>query len=108
MLLQKILLLNKGQVHDVFNYDSDYDNYDACDTYLLFSNRDSKLTKLLADSLAGNGVTLMVCEINHDGYGNVGDDVDVEVEDNDDNDDDESALPSNRVDLLFCRVVTSR
>ena len=50
----------------------------------------------------------MVCEINHDGYGDVGDDVDVEVEDNDDNDDDESALPSNRVDLLFCRVVTSR
>ena len=74
----------------------------------MFSNRDSKLTKLLADSLAGNGVTLMVCEINHEGgYGNVGDDVDVDV-DVDDNDDDESALPSNRVDLLFCRVVTSR
>ena len=74
------------------------------------SNRDSKLTKLLADSLAGNGVTLMVCSINHEGYGDVGDnvevdvDVDVDVED----DDDESPLPSNRVDLLFCRVVTSR
>ena len=27
---------------------------------LMFLNRDSKLTKLLADSLAGNGVTLMV------------------------------------------------
>ena len=33
---------------------------------LLFLNRDSKLTKLLADSLAGNGVTLMVSKINHD------------------------------------------
>ena len=28
--------------------------------YLMFVYRDSKLTKLLADSLAGNGVTLMV------------------------------------------------
>ena len=28
--------------------------------YSTFSHRDSKLTKLLADSLAGNGVTLMV------------------------------------------------
>ena len=49
----------------------------------------------------------MVCEINHEGgYGNVGDNVEVDgdVED----DDDERALPSNRVDLLFCRVVTSR
>ena len=68
----------------------------------MFSYRDSKLTKLLADSLAGNGVTLMVCNINLEGgYGDVGDD----VEDNDD----ESPLPSNRVDLLlFCQVVTSR
>ena len=43
----------------------------------------------------------MVCNINLEGgYGDLGDD----VEDNDDG----SPLPSNRVDLLFCRVVTSR